>query len=103
MPASAALAASLAVHRAIRTFDRVTRFFAVSRFVRDKYVQAGFSAERIAVKPNFAWPSPRRSGPGEYFLVLGRLHPEKGVRTVVDAWRDHGAPGELRLRPGAGG
>jgi glycosyltransferase involved in cell wall biosynthesis len=95
MPASAALAASLAVHRAIRTFDHVTRFFAVSRFVKDKYVEAGFSPEQIAVKPNFAWPSPRRSGPGEYFLVLGRLHPEKGVGTVIEAWRDHGAPGRV--------
>jgi glycosyltransferase involved in cell wall biosynthesis len=95
MPASAALGASLTVHRAIRTFDRVTRFLAVSRFVRDKYIQAGFPPEQMAVKPNFAWPSPRRSGPGEYFLVLGRLHPEKGVGTVVEAWRDHGAPGRV--------
>jgi glycosyltransferase involved in cell wall biosynthesis len=95
MPASAALATSLSVHRAIRTFNRVTRFFAVSRFVRDKYVQAGFPSGQIAVKPNFSWPSPRRSGPGEYFLVLGRLHPEKGVGTVVEAWRDHGAPGRV--------
>jgi glycosyltransferase involved in cell wall biosynthesis len=95
MAASGALAASLAVHRALRTFDRVTRFFAVSRFVRDKYIQAGFSPGQIVVKPNFAWPSPRRSGPGEYFLVLGRLHPEKGVGTVVEAWRDHGAPGRV--------
>jgi glycosyltransferase involved in cell wall biosynthesis len=84
---SAVLATSLVLHRWLGTFERVRRFIAVSGFVRDKYVAAGFDPSRIVVKPNFARPGPRREGPGRYFLFLGRLSPEKGVATLLRAWR----------------
>jgi glycosyltransferase involved in cell wall biosynthesis len=42
---------------------------------------------RIEVKSNFAWETPRREGPGRYFLYLGRLSSEKGVATLLAAWR----------------
>lgn len=85
---SAALAASLALHRRLGTFGLVRRFAAVSGFVRGKHVEAGFDPRRISVKPNFAWPAPRREGPGRSFLYLGRLSPEKGVATLLRAWRE---------------
>ena len=78
---------SLSVHRAAGTFDMVSRFVAVSEFVRNKHIQAGFDPDRVVVKPNFAWPAARRGGPGEYFLYLGRLSPEKGLDTLLSAWR----------------
>src|SRR6266540_3750831 len=56
LPGSAALAASLTMHRAIGSFDQVSLFLPVSRFVRDKHVEAGFPLERMVVKPNFCWP-----------------------------------------------
>ena len=90
---SAALATSLTLHRSAGTFDRVTRFFAVSNFVRQKYIEAGFAPERVQVKRNFTWEAPRRAGAGDYFLYLGRLAPEKGVDTLIAAWRK--APGKL--------
>lgn len=82
-PASAVLAASLSLHRAIGSFDRVTLFVAVSAFVRDKLVAGGLDAARARVHRNFSWPLERRRGAGEYFLVLGRLSAEKGIDTVV--------------------
>ncbi len=85
---SAALATSLVLHRWLGTFERVRRFIAVSGFVREKYTEAGFDPSRIVVKPNFARPGPRREGPGAYFLYLGRLSPEKGVATLLRAWRE---------------
>lgn len=85
---SAALGTSIGVHRALGTFDRVDLYLAVSDFVRTKHVEAGLPAERIVVKPNFAWPSQRREGPGEYFLFAGRLSSEKGVRILAEAWQD---------------
>jgi len=92
LPGSAALAASLSLHRAIGSFDQVSLFLPVSRFVLDKHVQAGFAADRMLMKPNFCWPRPRRSGSGEYFLYVGRLSPEKDVRTLLEAWRSIRAP-----------
>jgi glycosyltransferase involved in cell wall biosynthesis len=84
---SAALATSLSLHNAFHTFDRVTKYLAVSGFVRRKYVEAGWPDDRIEVKSNFAWETPKRDGPGRYFLYLGRLSPEKGVATLLAAWR----------------
>jgi glycosyltransferase involved in cell wall biosynthesis len=89
---SSALAASLTLHRRLRSFEAVDRFLAVSEFVRGCHLTAGFPAERVHVKRNFAWPTERREGPGGYFLYLGRLSPEKGVGTLVDAWRTIRAP-----------
>jgi glycosyltransferase involved in cell wall biosynthesis len=85
LPGSAALASSLTLHRMVGSFGRVHLFLAVSGFVRDRHVAAGIAPERIAVKPNFAAPRPLRSGPGEYFLALGRLSREKGVDTLLAA------------------
>jgi glycosyltransferase involved in cell wall biosynthesis len=106
---SAALATSLSLHNAFHTFDRVTKYLAVSGFVRRKYVEAGWPDDRIEVKSNFAWGSPRRGGPGRYFLYLGRLSPEKGVATLLAAWRRSSArllvvgdgPAAQALRGGA--
>ena len=90
--ASTPLALSLTLHRAIGSFDRVSLYLAVSEFVREKHVQAGFPRARIRVKPNFVWPSERRCGPGGAFLYVGRLAPEKGIRQLVEAWRAVPAP-----------
>ena len=84
---SAALATSLSLHNAFHTFDRVTKYLAVSGFVRRKYMEAGWPDDRIEVKSNFAWENPKREGPGRYFLYLGRLSPEKGIATLLSAWR----------------
>lgn len=92
---SATLATSLTAHRALATFGHVTRFLAVSGFVRDKYIEAGFPPEQIVVKPNFSDEAEPRQGPGDYFLYLGRLAEEKGVDTVLEAWRS--APGTLMV------
>jgi glycosyltransferase involved in cell wall biosynthesis len=85
---SAALATSLTVHRGIGTFDRVAAFLAVSDFVRAKHIEAGFSPDRIRVKPNFVSPLPQRRGAGEDFLFLGRLSPEKGLDRLIGVWHD---------------
>jgi glycosyltransferase involved in cell wall biosynthesis len=106
---SAALATSLTLHSAFHTFDRVAKYLAVSGFVRGKYVEAGWPADRIEVKSNFAWQSPRREGQGRYFLYLGRLSPEKGATTLLAAWKRSSArflivgdgPAAQALRGGA--
>lgn len=92
-PASAALAASLTLHRAAKTFENVSIFLAVSEFVRTKHIEAGFDAERIRVKANFVQPAKRRVGAGSPFLYVGRLTSEKGVDTLLRSWGE--APLEI--------
>ena len=72
------------VHRALRVGHSVGRFLAPSEFLRDKFVEFGWPAERFTVLPNFLPEMPpARTSPeeqGAYGLYLGTLLPFKGVR-----------------------
>jgi glycosyltransferase involved in cell wall biosynthesis len=85
---SGAIALMLKTHRFQQTWNRrIHAYIAISRFVKDKFVQAGFPASKIYVKPNFVDPDPgERSHSGDYALFLGRLSPEKGILTLLEAW-----------------
>jgi glycosyltransferase involved in cell wall biosynthesis len=87
--ASAAVAVMLTVHRGIGTWTRrVDAFIALSRFARDRFVEGGLPADRLHVKPNFLDPDPGvGSGRGGFLLYVGRLSPEKGIPTLLAAWR----------------
>ena len=89
---STVLASSLAVHRLRRTYGDVDLFLPVSRFVLEKHAEAGFTTDNMIVKSNFAWPSNLRRGPGEYFLFIGRLSPEKGIDRLIRVWPNVGLP-----------
>jgi glycosyltransferase involved in cell wall biosynthesis len=80
------MATAFTLHGKIGTFGKVAKFLAVSSFVKEKYIEAGFPPESIAIKSNFAWHAEVRKGAGDYFLFAGRLSPEKGVETLVKAW-----------------
>jgi glycosyltransferase involved in cell wall biosynthesis len=86
--ATAPIALGIQVHRSRRTWlDGVTRFIAVTEFVKQRFVAGGLPAMHIRVKPNFVpRPARRRHGPGGYMLFLGRLSPEKGLDLLLDAW-----------------
>jgi glycosyltransferase involved in cell wall biosynthesis len=85
--ASLALATSLTLHAKLGTFDDVELYIAISEFIRRKHIEAGILPQRVRVKPHFSWPLGRQERPGDYFLYLGRLSSEKGVRTLLQAWR----------------
>lgn len=87
--AGAAITAMIAVHRALGTWhNAVDAYIALSESSRCKFVQGRLPAERITVKPNFVYPDPGPgSGLGGYALFVGRLSGEKGVPTLLEAWR----------------
>jgi glycosyltransferase involved in cell wall biosynthesis len=87
-PATASVALMLALNRRWGTWSNlVTCYITLSEFARNKFIAAGLPAEKIVVKPNFVNPDPgEREGPGEYALFIGRLSPEKGLPTLVQAW-----------------
>ena len=86
---SAVITATLAVHNALRTPQRVVdAYIAASEFIRDKLSMAGLPRERIHLKPNFLSPDPGAgNGSGDYAMYLGRLSPEKQIGTLLEAWR----------------
>ncbi len=87
---TAALATMLAAHTALHTWEKkVDIYIALSEFARMKFVQGGLPQDRIVVKPNFVHPDPgAKNALGEYALFVGRLSEEKGLRTLVRAWRE---------------
>jgi glycosyltransferase involved in cell wall biosynthesis len=97
--ASAAVAAMLAAHRALGTWtEQVNLFIALTEFAKRKHVDGGLRAEMISVKPNFVDPDPGvGSGDGGYALFLGRLSPEKGINTLLAAWRELGSVMPLKV------
>ena len=97
--ASAALATMVGLHKLRNTWHkRVTTYIAVSEFTRQKYIEGGFRAEQIIVKPNFIHPAPALGdGGGNYALYVGRLSPEKGIATMLEAWKSAQSPLPLKI------
>lgn len=86
---TAVVAAMLGAHRLIGTWTRaVDVYVALSECSRRIFVDGGLPEDRIVVKPNFVDPDP---GSGEHrggaVLFVGRLSANKGLRTLVAAWR----------------
>ena len=88
---SAVVASMLTVHRVLQTWPRMVDIFVVpTEFYRKKYIEAGLPGDRIMIKPHFVDPDPQVRDPhseGEYALFVGRLDPEKGVETLLQAWK----------------
>ena len=69
----------------------VDRFIALTDFARGKFSEGGLPAERIAVKANaIPWTEADTGTARNGALFVGRLSPEKGGRTLLDAWRQLG-------------
>jgi glycosyltransferase involved in cell wall biosynthesis len=95
--ASATVALMLTLHRYIKTWENSIKcYIALTQFSRQQFVAAGFPAEKIAVKPNFLETDPGcRDRDGGYALFVGRLSPEKGISTLLEAWKR--LPAEYQL------
>jgi glycosyltransferase involved in cell wall biosynthesis len=90
MSQSAAVACMLAFHRLLGTWrKRVNIYITMTEFARQKFIQGGLPAEKIVVKPNFVQPDPGlKTNPGNFAIFVGRLSPDKGIISLVDAWRN---------------
>lgn len=86
---SAIVATMLAFHRILGTWtNEVSAFICSTEFYRTKFVENGLPADKLFYKPHFLASDPgRRQGSGTYALFIGRLAAEKGVDTLVRAWK----------------
>ena len=100
-------------HRVTLLAHGVSRFIAISGFVRDQWAGAGLDPDRITVAHNavpledypYGGSDERRRAraalgiANDAYVVLyyGRLDPEKGVELLLDAWRRADLPPEAHL------
>lgn len=97
--ATGVTAGMLSAHRVLRTYSRMVDIYvALTDFARQKFIQGGLPAKKIAVKPNFVDPDPGiGDGQGGYALFVGRLSLEKGVNTLLAAWGKIGSKIPLKI------
>ena len=97
--ASAMVAATTSFHSLLGTWSKgVDRFIAISQFAVDKFIQGGLPAEKLALKPHFLHPAPDCGmGKGGYGVFIGRLSVEKGLGTLLNAWRHLGGKVPLKI------
>lgn len=86
---SATVAAMLASHRLLKTWDRlIDRYIVSTKYFAARFAAAGLPPDRISVKGHFiARPYLPAERTRDYALFVGRLAPEKGVQTLLDAWQ----------------
>jgi glycosyltransferase involved in cell wall biosynthesis len=97
---SAVVAGMITFHRWMNTWsDSVNVYVASTEFYKDMFSRSGLPREKIIVKPHFVHAGPEPGAakrPGDYALYVGRLDPEKGVRTLLAAWADLNIPIKIR-------
>lgn len=81
------------IHRRKRTVIKNSDLFlATSRFVKSRFLDAGFPEDKILVHPNFLdfdpVTAPGTPGPKEYAIYVGRLSREKGLLTLLKAFKN---------------
>lgn len=78
-------------HRFISTWtDRVDAYIVLTEFGKEKFIEAGLPEKNIFVKPNFMVkpPAEPKFAFGDYVLFVGRVSKEKGIMTLLKAWKN---------------
>lgn len=69
----------------------VSRFLALTPFMRDMLVAGGIPAERITVRPTWVPDPGLAPESGRDVLYVGRLDQPKGIDRLLDAWESGGS------------
>jgi glycosyltransferase involved in cell wall biosynthesis len=85
--ASTMAAIETTLHRIMGVNKLVDAFITPSEFLRNKLIEYGFNKERIVCVNNFSNVDlmNKRNNPGDYYLYVGRITEEKGIKTLIDA------------------
>lgn len=86
------------LHRFLRSYAaNVDRYIVPSRFYLNKFVEWGLDRSKFDYVPNFVDVDKvvPRFEPGRRFVYVGRLSPEKGVATLVEAAAAAGVPVDI--------
>lgn len=86
LDSSIAMFTMLETHRALHTWDGVDAFITLTELAKNKMQEGGLPASKLHIKPNFVEDKGLGNG-GNGALFVGRLTEEKGVRTLLQAWK----------------
>jgi radical SAM superfamily enzyme YgiQ (UPF0313 family)/glycosyltransferase involved in cell wall biosynthesis len=75
------------MHRILRVHDLVDILIAPSEFVKNKFLEYGFDRNKIIHLPSFTEDINvgDEEPMGDYYLYVGRISEEKGLKTLIDA------------------
>jgi len=80
------VAIMLAVHWQLKTWEKmISAYVVTTEFYRRKFIEAGFPAEKLMLKPHFVEDPGVVHRDDGYAVFVGRLQPEKGVLTLLRA------------------
>jgi glycosyltransferase involved in cell wall biosynthesis len=66
--------------------NKVDEYIALTKFSKNKFIEAGLPSSKIYVKPNFLLNPPRPNySHKNYALFIGRLSYEKGINILIDS------------------
>ncbi len=85
------MAFTLCLHRKLRTFaKKIDVFIAPSNFLREKLIGGGIPEKKIVIKPHFVKCGEIRPSHefDNYAVYMGRLSREKGLLTLLRAWKE---------------
>jgi len=110
---SGLMALEVAVHTWTKAYGSIACFLCPSQFLADTMRRAKVYPDRLKVLPNFCASAEiaAKDAPGGPVVFAGRLSPEKGVDTLIEAMKDvpgveciiaGEGPEEARLRAAAG-
>jgi glycosyltransferase involved in cell wall biosynthesis len=87
LPMSLVNAAEMTWHRLRGSFDAVDVFICPSRFEYAKLLESGVARARLAEVPHYVFAQDFQPchDPGGHALFAGRLSPEKGLATLLEA------------------
>lgn len=97
---TAVVAHMIEYHRRKNTWNsKVDRLIALTEFARSKFIDFGIDQDKIIVKPNFISDYYKKTngiaGNEEYFIYVGRISPEKGIRELIAYWINHNIKSKL--------
>ena len=68
--------------------NNVDRYITLTKFAEKKFIEAGFSSEQFVTRPNFLPDPPKmREIKQNHAIFVGRVTEEKGVYTLLNAWK----------------
>ena len=74
--------------------NKISAFIVFTEFGRRKFIELGLPEEKIFVKPHFL-PNKKLNevkDKQDYFLFIGRIGEEKGIKVLIDAWENLNLP-----------